>query len=291
MAKQSEFISSKIVKNKASIYIRMKKILFPTDFSENALHGIKYGIQLLKGVPCEFYLLHAFMATEAVGVLISVLDILEQEASDALNAEIEMIKALFPNEELVIKPMVEPGTLGEAIKGVVDSEEMDLVIMGTEGATGIQEAFWGSNTSRVIREIKCPVLAIPNDFPFHKPKEILVALDNTVEKKMNGQFGPLYDLVEKFNPQITFLNVLKPEEVYESADANPIWLKNYKNASKEIEYGDDVAKVIEKYLDRWSTDMLVMIAHHYSFIDKILHRSVTKKMVTETSVPLLVLHD
>lgn len=269
----------------------MKKVLLPTDFSETALHGMVYGIQLLGNMPCEFYVLHAYNASDSVGVLISVLDLLEQEAQKALLVETQKLKEKFPNRELIFHHVVVPGNLSQAIKDFVEQKSIDLIVMGTEGATGVKEVFWGTRTTRLLREIKCPMLVVPSGFPYHSPKEILIALDQTIEHHMNGHFMPLEDIMRGFEPEYTFLNVKKPDEITEYTNLKPEWLKKYKNANKIVEYSDDVVNGIEKYITRWSTDMLVMVAHDYKFFESLFHKSLTRKMVMETSVPVLVLHD
>ncbi|MGB0525118.1 MAG: universal stress protein [Flammeovirgaceae bacterium] len=269
----------------------MKKVLLPTDFSENAFHGISYGIQLLKSIPCEFYLLHTFYTTDTIGVLISVLDILEKEAKQVLQQEADKISATFPELDLTIHCVTQLGSLNVAVKEFIQQEDIDLVVMGTEGTSGIDEVFWGSHTSRLIREINCPILAVPNHYPFTPPKEVLIALDYEMEQKMNGQFTPLQEIMASYQPEFTFLNVLSPEDVYQATDLHPSWIKKYANSTKVIEYSEDVVKSIEKYISRWSTDMLVMVAHDYNFYEKLFHRSHTKKVVEETSVPVLVLHN
>ena len=57
---------------------------------------------------------------------------------------------------------------------------MDLIVMGTKGASGLKEVLFGSNTVHVIKNAKCPVLAVPSEFVFESPREILFPSDYEV---------------------------------------------------------------------------------------------------------------
>src|SRR5690606_28009368 len=67
--------------------------------------------------------------------------------------------------------------LNEEIKQQVKEKNIDLVVMGTQGATGAEQILFGTHTVHAIKRVKCPLLAIPSGFPFKSPVNILFPTD------------------------------------------------------------------------------------------------------------------
>ena len=156
----------------------MKNILLPTDFSKNAWNAITYAIELYKNEPCTFYLLNTytpniaasrFMATVVTSESLAV----ESYSKEGLNAVLNNIQSKYNNKLHSFKTISSFSLLADEVRELVNEYNIDMVIMGTKGASGVSEVFMGSNAVRVIKAVKnCPVLAIPEDFTFGKPKEI-----------------------------------------------------------------------------------------------------------------------
>jgi nucleotide-binding universal stress UspA family protein len=156
----------------------MKKILLPTDFSDNSWNAIKYALQLFKKQECKFYILNTYipiiynMEYMMSGSNIYELDELQKTQS---TKELENIKVKiteeFNNSSHSIETISSFNNLIPEISEVIDREEIDFVVMGTKGATGATELLFGSNTVHVLKNAKCPLLAIPENYVsyFHYP--------------------------------------------------------------------------------------------------------------------------
>ncbi|NNK18584.1 MAG: universal stress protein, partial [Maribacter sp.] len=158
----------------------MKRIILPTDFSDNAYNAICYAIKLFKDEECTFYLLNTYTPAiyQAEYVLhspgqIGLGDIYQENSLTQLKDLKKQLIAEFNNKKHTFMVHSAFNTLVEEIVETSKNEQADMVIMGTQGATGAKEILIGTNTVHVIKKACCPVIAIPPNFKYENPKEIL----------------------------------------------------------------------------------------------------------------------
>ena len=162
-----------------------KRILIPTDFSKNALNAIRYTIDLYAKLNCDFYFLNVFSFDKYTTNNLSIPEegsaAYEQAKEDCENNFVKLLDtlALHP-ENLKHNYYIESSYsfLSEAIQKIITEKDIDLVAMGTKGATGSKGVLFGSNTVMAMEKIReCPVLAIPEHVSFMSPKEIVFPTD------------------------------------------------------------------------------------------------------------------
>ena len=110
-------------------------------------------------------------------------------------------------------------TLIPAIRELVEDRDVDLIVMGTKGATGAKEILFGSNTVHVFKGVKCPVLAIPSGFDYEKPLEILFPTDYDVAFNQD-QVKSLIDLAELHHSRINVMHVFYGESLSDAQAAD-----------------------------------------------------------------------
>ena len=150
----------------------MKNILIPTDFSENAWNAIEYALALFKKEECNIHLLNTytpaiassrFMAASVENGMFE--NAAKRTSKKGLKNLVDRIKRDFNNPKHSFKTTSSFSFLVDEIKEVLDNEEIDCIVMGTKGASGLQEVFMGTHTVKVIRAIRnCPVFVIPENF-------------------------------------------------------------------------------------------------------------------------------
>ena len=158
-----------------------KRILIPTDFSKNALNATRYALDLYAKLNCEFYFLNIFrLDNYTTSTLImpepgSAEYEAAKEASEVAFAKLlDMLELHHDNPKHSYHTISSFNFLSEAIKQTIASKDIDLVIMGTQGATGAKGIIFGSNTVNAMESIReCPVMAIPDELRFSTPKEIV----------------------------------------------------------------------------------------------------------------------
>lgn len=144
--------------------IELRKICVPTDFSESADHALVYGATLAQNFGAELHLLHVVQdidafVTEPTGLAgWSSAEIL-QDMTKAAADQVATVASKLPPEIKVAKA-VRNGVPFHEINRYAAKEQIDLVIMGTHGRTGLKHFFLGSVAERVVRSSPCPVLTI-----------------------------------------------------------------------------------------------------------------------------------
>lgn len=274
----------------------MKTIVLPTDFSENARNAIEYAVQMFGKEGCDFFLFNAVeVLTSSAGVPDSTVDQRTRDANELMNKLVKELQQLLEDTPSVVRSSVQLGNgISDMVDRVAGEEGANLIIMGTQGASGLTEVLIGTHTEALIRKTRLPVLAVPESAWFKPPKRILFAAD-LQQMNDSGVLGPLKEIARKYDSKITILTVEN-----EQATSDEEGLREDLHLHREfddIEHAYDVAQgnrphdQIECYIAANGTDLLVTISRHGGFWDRIFHTSVTGKLAMHTTVPMLALHD
>jgi nucleotide-binding universal stress UspA family protein len=145
-----------------------KSILVPTDFSETSDVALRYAIDMAQALGAQLYLLHVPGATGENFEANFPVGRFETAARERLGALLsqEDIARLRPEYALRI------GTLADEIVRYADARDIDLIVMGTHGRSGVAHMLLGSVAEKVVRGARCPVLTIRHPRrAFVKPEE------------------------------------------------------------------------------------------------------------------------
>lgn len=276
----------------------MKRILLPTDFSENAYNAIEYALHFYKNEDCEFVLLHAYtpVIVSAGNVIdsfsaLKLQQLAQANAEKRLEALIEKIRKEFSNKYHTFTPYASFNMLIVEMQNVVEEYNIDLVIMGTKGATGAKEIFLGTHTMYAIKKMKCPVIAVPSNFEYEAPKEILFPTDYKVEKK-NKYLAMLREICTKHISRLHILNAYYGTPLTEAQLDIKAFLDAYfiDNAHLfHIAEGTDVVGAVEQFQIKAKINFLVMIHNKHNFLENMLFKPVINQIVYHTNVPFLVI--
>lgn len=159
----------------------MRNILIPTDFSENSKNAIAFAIAFFESVAVNFYLLHVSFIEkindQECYYKLSDMDVDQKTAynpTDDLKAEIARIKKLTRSKNhnfFGVHESTESTEFIEAIRTSIKKDEIDLIVMGTKGASNMSKTVLGNHTADVITKVKCAVLVIPENAKYKKPKK------------------------------------------------------------------------------------------------------------------------
>lgn len=141
----------------------MKKIIVPTDFSEPAAQALSFAVDIAKQSKGEILLAHVvdipLLKDPMLQTTMYVDDSIVKDSNTKAKKGFEKLLAKFP--DIKIKTTVEYGNPSMAIVKLIEDNKSDLVVMGTKGASGLKEIFVGSNTEKVVRGARVPVISIP----------------------------------------------------------------------------------------------------------------------------------
>lgn len=279
----------------------MKRILIPTDFSENAWNAISYAIQLFSEDTCQFFLLNTytpvipssrFMAPIIDGVRIE--DAIRCNSETGLTNTVARIKATFKNEKHSFETISSFNLLVDEVKDVVDTHKINLIVTGTKGASGMDEVFMGSNTVRIIKSAKkCPVLAIPQHFDFSAPAEIAFATDFNRFYTLS-ELSPLIEMAKSFNATIRIVHVqYEIKALTELQQFNLNMLRKYfadvEHYVHTVSELNSVSKTLEVFSEELDIHLLAMLNYQHSYMERMTREPIVKRTAFHTQIPLLVI--
>ena len=164
----------------------MKKILVPTDFSKQATDALDVAIQLVKIIKAEITVFHIVEAPiPSGGIFVATEFIPPSEEMEYLKNTVEearlkmatLVKEVRATHQFNILPEIAIGNPYAHISSYIVDKEVDLVVMGSKGSSGIEEFLIGSTTEKVIRKSKCPVLTVKSKIDILTIKDIVFASD------------------------------------------------------------------------------------------------------------------
>lgn len=161
---------------------RIKKILCPIDFSESSIKAMEYAAMLSKELECSLTLWNIYEMT-----ILDERSFAKSLTTNSTNRQDELSVILQDwceeiKEDYAIPCgyVVSPNSYSvkEVLALYTDGENFDLIIAGTNENDTIYEFFFSTNSYRIIQEINCPIMFIPNNKEFNELKSVVFASDN-----------------------------------------------------------------------------------------------------------------
>jgi len=274
----------------------MKTILLMTDFSKNARNAIKYAIQAF-GEDMEYILMTSYIIRSAPASVVNIARRVEENCEEDLKSDLDFIKSTFPEyPNLKITTLCEYGDPSDVLKTIQKQNIIDLVVMGTKGASGLIKVLVGSVTASVIRSTPLPVLAVPENAAFTTFDKIVFASDLHPIQNEN-LVKPLKQIAEKFDSDVMLLKVLRKGGMSKEKANSEIGKLEHSgylsglNKSWNFVESDHLSTAIEQFCEENQAGLLVVIARHSEFFDRIFHSSVSQQLVFHAKLPILALDD
>lgn len=269
-------------------------ILLPTDFSDNAWSAVVYALKLYKDEVCTFYFLHSTkMKISAMSNLSNkLIHFMTENATKELLELKELAENADANANHEFEIIVSTNDLFHTMETVIEKNNIDIVVMGTKGATKATEIVFGSNTVNAIKKVKiCPILAVPDEFDFDDPKQIAFPTD--FNRLYGEELHALKRIADLYDSKIRIVHINKETELSEAQEYNldqlKIALKNYDYSFHWMpDYGKK-HEAIKDFIDELNINILVMINYKHSFIHSIIKEPVIKKLGFQPTIPFLVI--
>ena len=201
------------------------------------------------------------------------------------------LKKKYNNAKHTFKTISSFNTLSDEVVSFTKEYDIDLVVMGTKGASKTREVLFGSNTIHVIKKSTCPVLAIPENFDFEPPKEILFPTDYKIDYDLK-MLESVLEIAKQYNPRVNILHVFYGEELTEDQEINKLKLDDHFNTIAHLFHNVSSQKIedaIEKFQLRAKINLLVMLNTKRSFFSKLLTKSSINQVALHLNIPLLVI--
>lgn len=279
----------------------MRKIVVPTDFSDNALHAAVCAAGIAAKCGAAIYLLHAMDAAtdpilEPAALDTSFMERYTREEFDRLRSVRQRISELCPH--LPIELRLSKGMAVDAILSFSQTEQADLIIVGAHGSGRMKEVLIGSVTSDIIGRSKIPVVAVPPEYQFREPSTLLLATKQFEEDK--APLSRLIELAETFEAAVHVVSFIEEGEEQAGQYLDVSWHLNHyleflRRSFPAIAFtihrleGNDFQESIDQYCRQSNIELVALFNHPRNLIDKLCRRNNTRRAVFHSHVPVLVL--
>jgi nucleotide-binding universal stress UspA family protein len=271
----------------------MKKILFPTDFSDNARKALFYAAELAQIANADLILLHSMHipvidGSTPVDTSTEILEDQRKFSEQKLNALIEELESAFT---IKLQGRCEFGFATDLICYTAKELQVDIIAMGTKGASNILEEMVGSITAGVIKRSSRPVLAIPEGAKFVPIKRIAFATD--LSDNDAEDIKAYYELMRAFMPEVHVVHVEINDKLATLPGHHHVSevIDSYDRIKRVELQADDIEHALEDYVEREHIGILAVKRHNRGFFENLFHKSISKQLAYHSKVPLLVYHD
>ncbi|WP_452223919.1 universal stress protein [Lacinutrix chionoecetis] len=269
----------------------MKKILVPTDFSKEAENAIKVAAQLCKKHHCELILLHMLDLP-----LSSIGDSAPTDLPEAVyfmklaHKEFEEVMNKDYLKDVTVTEMVDFHDIATGILETCKTEDVDLIVMGSHGASGLKEMFIGSNAEKIVRTAETPVLVIKNEHKDFNIEEFVFASD--FENDNKETYKQAAKLAEAFDAKIHLLMVNTVSNFTTTASAKVkihdfIAGTDFKNYTTNIYNDETVEKGILNFSHIINADLIGISTHGRQGIAHFFNGSLSEDIVNHAKRPVI----
>ncbi|HSI90530.1 MAG TPA: universal stress protein [Adhaeribacter sp.] len=278
----------------------MKKILVPTDFSQEAYHAFDIATQLAHKSGAEVILLNVielgrtgnFSAT-ADTMNNNIEQIYVLKLMEATHLQMRKLVASNRFPDVVVTEMVDVASIFQKIRSVVKSELVDLIVMGTKGASGMNEMLIGSNTEKVVRQADCPVLTVKGEAGSFDVRSIVFPSNFREESPFTVDVLKYFQ--QLFDAQVHLVYINTPTTFGTSREskgrlqdfANRYGLQNYTlNIHNDAVEEDGIVS----FANEVDADLIIMATHGRSGLAHLLSGSIAEDLVNHVDRPVLTCH-
>ncbi len=276
----------------------MKTILLPTDFSINSINAIDYAVELFKDIECRFYLLNvqkasAFISDDMMTVSSSatIYNTIVDAAKKSISNIISKIENKYHNKKHRFVSVVDYDNFIDAINQVSSKYHVDLIVMGTRGASGLGKVIFGSNTVRVIQRCNMPVLAIPDNCKFNGINKIVFATSNSKQFDTN-ELEALEQIIALGHSELDILHLADQHHLAYNAYDNMEFFNTHFNEAKH-EFIDTIShemfSAVHKYIEDHNIKLLAIMNKKHSFLERLFIRHNVETFAFDIDIPFLVM--
>ncbi|WP_299059228.1 universal stress protein [uncultured Polaribacter sp.] len=280
----------------------MKTILLPTDFSDNSWNAIEYAINFYRDSACTFYLLHVNKLNNDViddYLFASNSNTIVNDNSGKIKNQLKIflkkIAKKYPNyKNHHFSTIIETDSFIESIRKHTLQKKVDIIVMGTKGASGLSNFIIGTNTSDVITKVKSTILVIPENAKFKKVEEVAFPTDFSLSNNLQ-LLQPITDLLEKNSSSLRILNISKKSLSLDSYQQKRKQLLDdyfyYYKHSFHFLTNEKVENAVQSFVKSSAIDMIAMVAKNLNYFQQILFHNKVEEISYHTDIPFLVLHE
>lgn len=273
--------------------LSFNNVFFPTDFSANAERALPFAAEIALRTGAQLTLFHSGMS--AMDISPGFQKEKDKEIFDANTQFDTLIEELRKDkrfQDLRIRTLLQSGNTLTNIISYISEHQPDLIVMGTQGATGDRNILFGSTTTSVIKKSEVPILAIPYGSTFSEFKNIIFATDFK-----DGDLAALEETIqwaELFGSKIDVFHVaeqqtLEAEIRFRGFRELVRSQMSYEHLTFHLRYEYDFFPAAADYLIDHPASLMVMCRYKKTFWEAFGERNHSKEMGFYSNIPLLII--
>ena len=276
----------------------MPRILFPTDFSDAANNAFIYALRVADTLNADLLAVHVYHVpvikkASLPHTLLEFYEHIESEEFKDFQDNLPILHEIADSDNRSHVPLrsvlVKSEDAVRAIVRTAESENADMIIMGTKGATGLREIFIGSVAGEVMENANIPVLAVPEGARFDGKIDSIAVTTDFQEEEV-AAIRQVVDFASKFEASVSCVNVdlAHTESFLNRTQAFEEKLDiNYPGFEISILEGTSIRAAVSSFMEEKDIDILAMVTHRRNFFQELFRFSRAKEMAYHLNTPIL----
>jgi nucleotide-binding universal stress UspA family protein len=271
----------------------MRSILIATDFSPAARNAALYGLELAKAFNSGIILTNAYqqMPIPIAADVIDTPEDLRRSIQEQLDNEALFLRV---GTKVPVETVCGEGPATSVILDIAKKGKAEMILLGMKGSGLGMRKFFGSTVTALARRMTIPLMVIPEEAKYVDPLRIALADDIRPDANIHI-LDPLRLIAQRFHSKLFVVRVVNDQagEKVEFLDMPANLKKAMRTLDPLYEYpvDKDIVHGLKGFIATREINMLVMIPHKHSLLERWLVKSNTRSMIFEAFIPLLILPD
>ncbi|HLV47063.1 MAG TPA: universal stress protein [Flavobacterium sp.] len=280
----------------------MSKILFPTDFSETANNAFIYALNLAKSTDAELFVLNCYemvvLSTTSSGnpdMVQEMYQSIELNHFEQFKEQVPLMRKMAQEQglsEVKMTFLFEEGLLQSVIRKVIKDENIDYIVMGTNGANSLEKKLLGSNTVNIMTKVDIPILSVPTEAKFTPSKIKTIGFATMLRESDKKGIYTIAKIAKKLGADFKCLHILRDENSDYDETLNA-WIAEFTplGITFHTVLNRDLEQSVFYFIDKYNVDMMCIVKRQMNFFEKLFSSSLSKKLAYHSYVPVFVLRE
>lgn len=269
-----------------------RTILIPTDFSNNALVATNYALNMAAFLNADVHILHVYTAFTSGFQSEQMNKKDAQRAKEAAENGMKDFLEKLSTDNQTFQSSIMEGNLLQNVKNFVSEKSIDLVIMGTHGASETRRDLLGSNTYDVAKNIEIPLLIVPEHNSGFSLEQIVFFTDyqNNDYKVLES----LSNLLGDERKPCTLIHIAE-DPVNKHKENMDDWLRDlshttgYKEINGHVISKKEQLSVVNDAIKQFKADLcLLTLIERRGFFEKLFRKSLAREIIINPTIPVLL---
>lgn len=268
----------------------MKSILVPIDFSQCSKNALNVAIQIAEKTKAAIELVHIYDRPVIGFVDLNIDHSKHKQMQGEIDKKMKNFIADYSDKNVELNRTIFNDI---SISDILDQpkfKDIDMVVMGSQGTSGLKELFIGSNTEKIVRKAKCPVLCLKEEHNIFKLENIVLA--SNFYKELELIFPQIDSFLKVFKPHYHLLKVSTPNNFETTRFSRRImqaFIDRFKldNYSIHVYNDNHVESGILNFAKEIDADAIVIATHGRRGLEHLINGSLAEDVVNHAVTPVL----